>query len=499
MKPARTDSTRPRNATPARALGGALAALVLFAGPPVRAQAAPPAPHEDQAFDFMNVLTDHGLHDLVDEAWNAYGQSTAISMWKPAFRAPYTNANGSVNSLSPDAEQSWSWTVTLFFGLHLWPGGEAYVSPEVIAEQTLSNLKGIGAAHENFEFQKTGGTTPALYRSRTFLRQTFGFGGDRVEKTSDPLQLGTVVDGRRLVLTLGNFSALDVFDKNGVLGDPRQGFINQSFMTYAAYDFPADARGYSWGATAELFWDDWAIRVGSLVPPQTPNGEALDLSWRYWGDSMEIEHDHVILGQAGAARFLAYANYEDTGRFNEAIAAYKADPAKNAASCGALSTYGSGNFTAPDLCWVRRPHAKVGVGINLEQYVAPAVGLFFRGMITDGQSEVDAYDSSDDSLTVGAMAKGALWHRPFDVAGMGLGLSWISDIHAQYLAMGGVDGFIGDGHLRQAVEGAYDVFYSFNLFKALWLSVDYQHIWNPAYNADRGPVEIVGGRAHVEF
>jgi hypothetical protein len=478
------------------ACGGALS---LAAAQPAWAQPAPPAPHEEQAFDFMNLLTQHDLHDIHQESWNAYGQSTLISLWKLPFQAPYTNAGGSVNSLSPDAEQSYSWTFTLFFGLHLWPGGELYVSPEVITEQTLSNLKGIAAAHENFEFQKTGGATPALYRSRLFLRQRFGFGGERVEKTSDPLQLGTVVDSRRLELTLGNFTALDVFDRNGVAGDPRQGFLNQSFMTYAAYDFPADARGYSWGAAAELYWDDWAIRVGTLVPPQNPNGEPLELSYRYWGDSMEIEHDHVILGQTGAARFLAYLNYENTGVFREAIAALRADPAKNAASCGSLFNYGSGNFTAPDLCWVRRPHTKVGIGLNLEQHVARDVGVFFRGMIADGRSEVDAYDSADDSLTIGALAKGSLWHRPFDVTGVGFAWSWASDAHAQYLAMGGVDGFIGDGRLRHAAEEAVDVFYSFNLLKALWLSADYQRIWNPAYNADRGPVDIFGGRVHVEF
>ena len=122
----------------AYALGAGLALLALFTTSPASAQPAPPAPHENQAFDFMNLLTEHGLHDIHDEAWNAYGQSTLISAWKLPFRAPYTNANGSVNSLAPDAEQSWSWTVTLFLGLHLWRGGEVYVSPEVIAEQTLS-------------------------------------------------------------------------------------------------------------------------------------------------------------------------------------------------------------------------------------------------------------------------------------------------------------------------------------------------------------------------
>jgi hypothetical protein len=44
-----------------------------------------------------------------------------------------------------------------------------------------------------------------------------------------------------------------------------------------------------------------------------------------------------------------------------------------------------------------------------------------------------------------------------------------------------------------------DVFYSLNLKKAIWLSADYQRIWNPGYNADRGPVDLFGGRVHAEF
>jgi hypothetical protein len=65
--------------------------------------------------------------------------------------------------------------------------------------------------------------------------------------------------------------------------------------------------------------------------------------------------------------------------------------------------------------------------------------------------------------------------------------------------MGGVDNFIGDGRLRQAAEGVVDVFYSVNFLKAIWLTADYEYLWNPAYNADRGPVNIFGGRVHAEF
>jgi high affinity Mn2+ porin len=476
-----------------------VAACIAFAPASARAQATPPAAHEDAAFDVMNLLSHNGLHDIHDESWNAYGQSTYISSWKLPFYAPYTNANGSINSLVPGSEQSFTGSFTLYFGLRLWTGAEAYLVPEVIAERPFSQLRGIGGAIQNFELQKTGSETPQLYRARSFLRQTINFGGKDVEKTSDPMQLATVVDSRRLVLTAGNFTALDVFDRNSVTSDSHQTFINMAFMTHASWDFPSDARGYSWGAAIELYWDDWAARIGRMAPPQNPNQLPVDFQLdKHYGDQLELEHDHVLLGQAGAVRVLGYRNRVVTGRFDDAIAAFEADPGKNAAACTSFN-YGSGNAAAPDLCWVRRPNIKLGIGINVEQHITDDIGVFFRGMYSDGQSEVDAFNAADRSVSFGAVAKGAEWHRPFDVTGVGFAASWISQVHANYLAMGGVDGFIGDGKLRQAAESVIDVFYSVNLLKALWLSFDYQHLWNPGYNADRGPVDILAGRVHVEF
>jgi high affinity Mn2+ porin len=483
----------------ARLVGACLVARILFAAAPASAQAAPPAGHEDSAFDVMNLLAHDGLHDINDESWNAYGQFTYISSWKLPFSAPYTNANGSINSLVPDAERSFTGTLTLFLGLRLWPGGEAYLVPEVIAERPLSQLRGIGGAIQNFELQKGGGETPQLYRSRTYLRQTIGFGGKPVEKTSDPMQLATVVDSRRLVLTAGNFTILDIFDRNSITWDPRQTFFNMAFMTHSSWDFPSDARGYSWGGTAELYWDDWALRIGRITPPQNPNQLPVDFQLdKHYGDQIELEHDHTLLGKAGAVRLLAYRNRVVTGRFDEAIVALQSDPNENAKACTGFN-YASGNATAPDLCWVRKPNVKLGIGINLEQHLTDDIGLFFRGMYSDGQTEVDAYNPADRSVSFGAAAKGSAWHRPFDVTGVGFGMSWISTAHAQYLAIGGIDGFIGDGHLHQAAEGVIEAFYSVNILKAIWLSADGQYMYNPGFNADRGPVKIVGGRVHAEF
>src|SRR5579883_1441721 len=175
----------------------ALAIGVVVWSSPARAQAAPPAGHAEEAFDAMNLLSQHGLHDLQHESWNVYGQFTYISNWQLPFHAPYTNANGSINSLTPDAQRSFASIFTLFFGLRLWPGGEAYVSPEFVAERGLSNIRGLGGSIQDYELQKSGSEVPSLYRSRLFLRQTFDIGGARVDRDSDPMKPGTSFLSRR--------------------------------------------------------------------------------------------------------------------------------------------------------------------------------------------------------------------------------------------------------------------------------------------------------------
>lgn len=465
-----------------------LVALVLRAG---RARA--------DDLDAMHLLAKRGLHDLTHERWNAYGQVTFIGSYKPPFAARYTNSNGSPNSLLPSAEGSFTASATMYLAARLWRGAEAHLVPEVIALRPLSNLKGLGGAIQNFELQKSGSVVPQLYRSRAYLQQTLELGGDEEAIESKAMQLGRTSHARRLTVRAGSFSVIDFFDKNELVDDPRQQFFNMTFMTYAAYDFAADSRGYTWGGMAELRWDEWALRIARMAPPKHPNELALDPRiFTFYGDQVELQHDHELFGQKGALRLLAYRNRLNTGRFDDAVAAYAADPGKNAAACTGYD-YDSANSSAPDLCWVRRPNVKVGLGLNVEQWISPDVGVFFRGMISDGRTEVYAFGSTDRSLAYGAVAHGAAWHRSRDLAGVGMGLGWISSTHAEYLRRGGIDGFIGDGTIRPAAETIVEAFYSVNLASALWLSADYQHVVNPAFNADRGPVNILGARAHAEF
>ena len=51
-------------------------------------------------------------------------------------------------------------------------------------------------------------------------------------------------------------------------------------------------------------------------------------------------------------------------------------------------------------------------------------------------------------------------------------------------------------HLRERILEAY---YAVSLAKPVTLTLDYQFVQNPAYNADRGPVSIFAARLHTEF
>src|SRR6185369_14028763 len=168
------------------------------------------------------------------------------------------------NSLSAKKEKSYSFTATAALGFRLWTGGEFYLNPEAAQGVPLSELRGLGGL-TNGEMARTSGSEIKVYRARAFLRQTFGMGGEQEAVASDANRLAGSVDRRRWVLTAGNLSVLDIFDGNAYSHDPRTQFLNWSLMTHGAYDYAADARGYSWGAALEWYHDDWAVRAGRFI------------------------------------------------------------------------------------------------------------------------------------------------------------------------------------------------------------------------------------------
>jgi len=76
----------------------------------------------------------------------------------------------------------------------------------------------------------------------------------------------------------------------------------------------------------------------------------------------------------------------------------------------------------------------------------------------------------------------------------------LSGEHRNYLAAGGLGFELGDGKLNYGHETACELYYSLKpVSSSIWLSADYQCVFNPGYNKDRGPVNVFSCRVHMEL
>ena len=426
----------------------------------------------------MLAFAEGGCAQDVPEEAGAKFQATYVWQRKSPFAAPYSGPH----SLSPDREKSYSLTATAALGTRTWRGGEVYFNPEVAQGVPLSGLTGLGG-FTNGEIARTSGPSATFYRARLFARQTWGLGGGGEKLESDANQLAGSVDRRRLVLTAGNLSVLDIFDDNSFSHDPRTQFLNWSLMTHGAYDYAADARGYSWGLALEYLSDDWTLKAGRFIQPKEPNQLALDPRiFRHYGDQIEIERVHAFADRPGKLRFLAFRNVARMARYQDAL--------DLAAQVGG----------PPDINAVRTvERVKRGIGLNLEQEISPSVGLFGRASWADGQTETYAFTEIDRSLSGGVSVKGGAFGRARDTLGIAYVRNALSTAHRDYLAAGGLGFFLGDGALDYRPENILETYYSLNVVKDFWFSVDFQRISNPGYNADRGPATVISGRLHYGF
>ena len=95
---------------------------------------------------------------------------------------------------------------------------------------------------------------------------------------------------------------------------------------------------------------------------------------------------------------------------------------------------------------------------------------------------------------------GTRWGRPNDTVGVAVAVNDASGEAKQFFAASGLGILVGDGQLiHSGPETIVETYYSLAVFKFAKLSLDYQFVNHPAYNRDRGPVSIVGFRAHGEF
>jgi high affinity Mn2+ porin len=411
-----------------------------------------------------------------------------------AFSEKYHGAN----SLSSNKEFMYTFSTTAHWGFRPWEDGELYFNPEVASGVPFSgSVVGMGG-FTNGEITRAGGSTPKLYRQRLFLRQTWNHGGEQEQIEPDFNQMAGLVDKNRFVLTLGNFSALDVFDDNAYAKDPRTQFMNWGNWTYAAYDYAADARGFGWGFAGEWYQNNWVLRFGRMTGPKDPNGLPVDFAiGKHYGDQVEIERAHMLADQPGKVRVLAWRNRANTASFSDATQWMnqwkQANPGEVQTTPQALIDSRHGE------------KIKYGLGVNIEQAISPSVGFFLRVMKADGKTETYAFTEADGSLSTGLVFKGGLWGRNDDAVGVAFMHNTLSRDRRDFLAAGGMSFFLGDASATSATSLTYkpeqilEAFYSFQMARGTWLTTDYQRIQNPAYNADRGPVNVYALRFHAEF
>jgi high affinity Mn2+ porin len=152
-----------------------------------------------------------------------------------------------------------------------------------------------------------------------------------------------------------------------------------------------------------------------------------------------------------------------------------------------------------DTALVRHYRSRPGAYVNQEQEVAQGVGVFARLGWDNGAYESYEYTDIDRTAQAGVSISGARWGRRDDTVGAAVVANALSAAGHRYLDAGGLGILVGDGRLpHPGTEQILEAYYQVGLAKGVDLSLDNQLIGNPAYNRDRGPVNVISLRLHVE-
>jgi high affinity Mn2+ porin len=300
-----------------------------------------------------------------EQNWNWHIQNTDIVQGYPGFSAKYSGPN----SLPTGGETRETVSLDLMAGVRLWRGAEAHVNGMMWQGYGVNNALGVDG-FPNGEAFRLGITDPNGAVTRFFIRQTIGLGGEQENVPDDDFTLAGKQDISRITIILGRFSAKDIFDNNAYANDPHTQFMNWALMANEAWDYPADAIGYTTGMAIGLNQPKWTLRYGFFQVPRYSNSLTADdqiFKWPHespaqngplldaWGMVTEFERRFAIKDHPGVIRFLAYLNRANMGGYQDAV----------------------DNPTRPaDITASAQYRYKYGFGLNLEQESAKNVGVF---------------------------------------------------------------------------------------------------------------------------
>jgi high affinity Mn2+ porin len=450
------------------------------AAPPPAVAAAPASPtaspvEDPPAADSPEAMLPHPR----DTRFWLSGQANFIFQAHPDFHAAYSGKN----SLSPRYEKATSRVMTFYTGVRVNDSAEFIVDIEEAGGAALSTGLGLAGAPD-LDIVRNPLLSKAPYVARAMVHKVFALSKDKIENQRNQYSLFEELPRRRLEIRFGKFSMPDFFDINSVGSDTHFQFANWTIDNNGAYDYAADTRGYTVGATADFEDRNWGLRFAEALMPKVANG--IDLVWKPWqvhAENFEYElRRGIIPKKAGVLRLLAYTNSANMGIYRNQTA------------------LGAEQGVAPDItnhAWnITR---KYGFGVNVEQNLSGSFTAFARFGWNNGKTESFAYTEVEQTFAEGVGANGALWHRKQDRAGVAFVSNAIKKDHQNYLAAGGYGFLIGDGRLNYGRENTLETYYTLHVWRGIYLAPGGQYIVNPGYNRDRGPVVVPSFRAHVEF
>lgn len=407
--------------------------------------------------------------------WGFHFQQTVIGQYHFDFNSPYSG----FNSLAGSEKAAYSVTSTVFLGRKLWHGGEIYFNPELAGGSGLSGSVGVAGAL-NGETYRIGDPAPSLAIARLYVQENIALSDEEVMLQDIPNQIGEMQPAKRITFTIGKYSLADQFDVNSVSHDPRSQFFNWALMSAGAWDYPADTKGYTIGATVEYITPQLTIRAATDMVAKVANQLVFDQNFsKAHSETFEVEIPHHLLTYDGTVRILAFHTLAHMGNYLEALA-QKVD--------------------TPDISLTRvYGRSKYGFELNIDQHLSKDISGFFRASWNDGKNETWMFTEIDQSICLGIAQSGAFRNNEDDILRAGVVIDGVSNDHRKYLEAGGSGFILGDGKLNYALEEILEVQYATHLTSYFTLSADYQFVMNPGYNHDRGPVHVIGLRAHVEL
>ncbi|KAA6458209.1 carbohydrate porin [Acidobacteria bacterium AB60] len=456
--------------------------LVAAAGALGWAQSSPPdAPDPAQtAPDPVLTMVPH----LEGARYWISGQANIIFQGRLPFHAPYEGPNSFRNS----AEYKTSLIGTLYTALR--PTNSVRYNTDLIFDLESAGGRGLSqalglAGFTNLDVVRNPNLGSTPYVARYQIHQVVGLTNRTSSQDPNFFALAPEVPARRIEFRIGKMTLPDFFDFNDIGSDSHLQFMNWTVDNNGAWDYAADTRGYTVGGMAEYDEPDWSLRYGVFAMPTVANGIAMDWAFsRAHAQNGEFElRRSLIKNRKGATRILFYANRAHMGVYREAVRSYLA-----------------GTDAAPNIIGHEHFGAlKYGFGYNTQQEITENLRGFARFGWNEGQHESFAYTEVDQTVEAGGDYFLRRAGRPEDKVGLVFVSNAIKRDHQRYLELGGQGFLLGDGRLNYGRENIIETYYNLHAWRGLFYSIDVQHIEDPGYNRDRGPVWVGSVRTHVDF